>query len=231
MAYTTLATKVKENNIEVFENPLFGMIRTLEIDGKPYFVASDVAKVLGYTNSSKAIKDHCRWVTKRYVPHPQSADKKIEVNIIPQGDVMRLAAKSELPGAEKFESWIFDDVIPTVLNHGIYATDSVINKILDDPDFGIKILTELKEERIARMTAEEENEKLQQELDYSKDWYSIKRVAAMNGVDWKTFNWRKLKEKSIELGYGVKKIFDANYGEVNTYHRDAWEAAYPEYEI
>lgn len=82
-----------------------------------------------------------------------------------------------------------------------------------------------------RQIAEQENEKLQQELDYSKDWYSIKRVAAMNGVDWKTFNWRRLKEKSIELGYGVKKIFDANYGEVNTYHRDVWEAAYPEYEI
>lgn len=82
-----------------------------------------------------------------------------------------------------------------------------------------------------RQIAEQENEKLQQELDYSKDWYSIKRVAAMNGVDWKTFNWRKLKEKSIELGYSVKKIFDANYGEVNTYHRNVWEAAYPEYEI
>lgn len=82
-----------------------------------------------------------------------------------------------------------------------------------------------------RQIAEQENEKLQQELDYSKDWYSIKRVAAMNSVDWKTFNWRKLKEKSIELGYGVKKIFDANYGEVNTYHRDVWESAYPEYEI
>lgn len=82
-----------------------------------------------------------------------------------------------------------------------------------------------------RQIAEQENERLQQELDYSKDWYSIKRVAAMNGVDWKTFNWRKLKEKSIELGYGIKKIFDANYGEVNTYHRDVWEAAYPEYEI
>lgn len=82
-----------------------------------------------------------------------------------------------------------------------------------------------------RQIAEQENERLQQELDYSKYWYSIKRVAAINGVDWKTFNWRKLKEKSIELGYGIKKIFDANYGEVNTYHRDAWEAAYPEYEI
>lgn len=82
-----------------------------------------------------------------------------------------------------------------------------------------------------RQIAEQEKEELQIELDYSKDWYSIKRVAAMNGVDWKIFSWRLLKEKSIELGYGVKKIFDANYGEVNTYHRDAWEAAYPEYEI
>lgn len=83
----------------------------------------------------------------------------------------------------------------------------------------------------ALVAAEEAKEELQAQLDVSKDWYSIKRVAAMNGVDWKTFNWRKLKEKSIELGYGIKKIFDANYGEVNTYHRDAWEATYPDYEI
>lgn len=82
-----------------------------------------------------------------------------------------------------------------------------------------------------RQIVEQEKEKLQIELDYSKDWYSIKRVAAINGVDWKIFKWRRLKEKSIELGYGVKKIFDANYGEVNTYHRDVWEAVYPKYEI
>lgn len=82
-----------------------------------------------------------------------------------------------------------------------------------------------------RQIAEREKEQLQQELDYSKDWLSIKRVAAMNGVDWKTFDWRKLKEKGLEMGYSVKKIFDANYGEVNTYHRDVWEAIYPEYEI
>lgn len=82
-----------------------------------------------------------------------------------------------------------------------------------------------------RQIAEREKEQLQQELDYSKDWLSIKRVAAMNGVDWKTFDWRKLKEKGLKMGYSVKKIFDANYGEVNTYHRDVWEAIYPEYEI
>lgn len=82
-----------------------------------------------------------------------------------------------------------------------------------------------------RQIAEQEKERLQQELDYSKEWYSIKRVASMNGVDWKTFNWRKLKEVGLKMGYEVKKIFDANYGEVNTYHKDVWEATYPEYEV
>lgn len=74
-------------------------------------------------------------------------------------------------------------------------------------------------------------EELKQQLDVSKDWYSIKRVAALNGVHWKTFSWRKLKEVGLEMGYEVKKIFDANYGEVNTYHKDVWEKVYPEYEI
>lgn len=79
--------------------------------------------------------------------------------------------------------------------------------------------------------SEKQKEQLRLELDRSKDWYSIKRVAALNGVDWRTFDWRKLKSTGLEMGYEVKKIFDANYGEVNTYHRDVWEAVYPKYEI
>lgn len=74
-------------------------------------------------------------------------------------------------------------------------------------------------------------EELREQLDTSKDWYSIKRVAALNGVSWKTFDWRRLKEVGLQMGYEVKKIFDANYGEVNTYHRLVWEAAYPQYEV
>lgn len=74
-------------------------------------------------------------------------------------------------------------------------------------------------------------EELKAQLDTSKDWYSIKRVAALNGVLWKTFKWRRLKEIGEQMGYEVKKIFDANYGEVNTYHREVWETAYPDYEI
>lgn len=138
--------------VREFVKKEFGTIRTIEIDGKPYFMATDVAKVLGYVNPHNAISKHCRWVVKREVPHPQSKNKTLEVNVIPQGDVARLAAKSELPGADKFESWVFDDVIPSVLKHGMYATE----ELLDNPDIAIKAFTALKEER-------EKNKRLEQE--------------------------------------------------------------------
>lgn len=72
---------------------------------------------------------------------------------------------------------------------------------------------------------------LQAQLDVSKEWYSIKRVAALNNVSWKTFKWRKLKATGEQMGYDVKKIFDSNYGEVNVYHKNVWEAVYPDYEL
>ena len=83
----------------------------------------------------------------------------------------------------------------------------------------------------AKQKALEEKKQLQIELDQNKEWYSIKRVAGIHGVSWKSFNWRILKAKSKEMGYEVVKIFDANYGEVNTYHVDVWEQCYPEYEL
>ena len=79
--------------------------------------------------------------------------------------------------------------------------------------------------------AEEKRMALETELDRSKEWYSIKRVAHLNGVSYKVFDWRRLKLESQRQGYGVKKIFDANYGEVNAYHMNVWETVYPEMEL
>lgn len=74
-------------------------------------------------------------------------------------------------------------------------------------------------------------EELKAQLDTSKEWYSIKRVAELNRVSWKKFDWRKLKRIGEDMGYEVKKIFDANYGTVNVYHKLVWEKAYPQYEL
>lgn len=108
------------NDLKIFNNAEFGQIRTVESEDKIYFVASDIAKALGYENTSKAIADHCRWVTKRYIPHPQNPNKKIEVNVIPEGDMYRLITHSKLESAERFESWVFDDVLPSIRQNGYY---------------------------------------------------------------------------------------------------------------
>ncbi|HBF2755360.1 TPA: phage antirepressor KilAC domain-containing protein [Clostridioides difficile] len=108
------------NNLQIFEKMEFGQIRMVEVDGKPYFVATDIAKCLGYINTSKAINDHCRWVTKSYIPHPQNKNKVLEVNAIPESDMYRLIVNSKLQNAEKFESWVFDEVLPTIRKTGGY---------------------------------------------------------------------------------------------------------------
>lgn len=108
------------NGIQIFNNPEFGSIRTLEIDGKPYFVGKDIADMLGYSNSRRALKDHCRWVTFRYVPHPQNPEKEIGMSFIPESDIYRLIVRSKLPAAEKFERWVFDEVLPSIRKSGGY---------------------------------------------------------------------------------------------------------------
>lgn len=108
------------NELKIFENKEFGEIRTVEVNGEPYFVAKDIATALGYKDTINAIKTHCRWVAKHHLPHPQSPSKTIEVNVIPEGDLYRLIAHSELPSAKKFESWIYDEVLPALRKTGTY---------------------------------------------------------------------------------------------------------------
>lgn len=121
-----------KNNLMVIEkfNERFGKVRIVEINGKIYFVAVDIAKALGYKDTTNAIKQHCRWVVKCHLPHPQSKTKAIEVNAIPEGDIFRLVANSELPGAEEFESWIFDEVLPQINHTGAYISDKADPEIL-----------------------------------------------------------------------------------------------------
>lgn len=107
-------------DLKIFENPEFGEIRTIEENGNVLFCGSDVATALGYSNPRDAITRHCRYVVKRDVPHPQSPDRKISMTFIPEGDVYRLITHSKLPSAERFESWIFDEVIPSIRKTGGY---------------------------------------------------------------------------------------------------------------
>lgn len=105
------------NELQIFNSEEFGEIRTIEIDGKPYFVGTDVAKALGYSNPRKAILDHCKGVTKRDTPTSSGVQLMSYIN---EGDLYRLIMKSKLPSAEKFESWVMDEVLPTIRKTGSY---------------------------------------------------------------------------------------------------------------
>lgn len=105
------------SNIEIFQNEEFGEIRTIEEEGKVLFCASDVAKALGYEKPNNAVATHCRATLKRGTP---ISGKMQEINFIPEGDVYRLITHSKLPSAEKFESWVFDEVLPAIRKTGGY---------------------------------------------------------------------------------------------------------------
>ena len=146
------------NELMIFNNPEFGEIRTIEEGGKVLFCGSDMAKALGYKNPTKAIADHCKGTVERRTN--DSLGRQQNMKFIPEGDIYRLAAKSELPGADKFESWIFDDVLPSIRKHGAYMTSDIIDKMITSPEFGIKLLTTLKDERDRRKTLEAANSAL-----------------------------------------------------------------------
>lgn len=148
------------NELQIFENPEFGEIRTITEDGVTLFCGADVAKALGYKRPNDAISAHCRYTVKRSIPHPQAPGKNIEMLFLPEGDIYRLAAKSELPGADKFESWIFDEVLPSIRQHGAYMTPDTIEKLIADPDTIIQLATALKEAQSKRKALEIANSAL-----------------------------------------------------------------------
>ncbi|HBE8852689.1 TPA: hypothetical protein KNH77_003335 [Clostridioides difficile] len=114
------------NNLQIFEKMEFGQIRMAEIDNKPYFVGKDVAKSLGYKNTNDAILRHCKGVVK----HEGFKINGIKIALITEGDVYRLIVGSNLPNAEKFESWVFDEVLPTIRQTGQYqAQQNVITEL------------------------------------------------------------------------------------------------------
>lgn len=142
--------------LQVFNSEEFGSVRTVMVDGQPYFVGKDIAEILGYANPSKALADHVDNEDKLNNESLSSLGQRGGW-LINESGLYSLILTSKMENAKKFKHWVTSEVLPAIRKHGIYATDNVIDNILKDPDFGIKLLTELKEERQARIEAERKN--------------------------------------------------------------------------
>ena len=176
------------SSIIPFESPEFGTIRTVEQDGKVMFCGKDVATALGYTNPNKALRDHTRG--ERFVHPLDTCGGTQQVQFITEGDLYRLIASSKLPSAQRFESWVFDEVLPTIHAHGGYITPAAAERIISDSDTFIRVLTELKNERRRADLLEAENERMlpaarQAEafLDASGDYTVTQAAGLLSQVD------------------------------------------------
>lgn len=134
------------NEMQVFNNPEVGEVRTIEENGAILFCGSDVAKALGYTNPSKAINDHCRGdLTKRY-PIVDALGRTQGAIFIPESDLYRLVFSSKLPTAEKFTDWVTKEVLPSIRKTGGYALPkdypSALRALADAEETKLRLLAE-----------------------------------------------------------------------------------------
>lgn len=154
------STEITSNkNFTIYNNSDFGELRTVDINGKPYFVANDIAKALGYTVPKDAVSRHCKGALKhRYLTKGGIQ----EIKIIPEGDVYRLVIKSKLPKAEQFEKWVFDEVLPELREKGFYYMHRMKQDsyMIEDP---IERADRWKEEYEEKQKLKLEKEKLEQE--------------------------------------------------------------------
>lgn len=143
------------NELKIFENEEFGSLRTMEIDGKIYFVAKDVAGILGYSNPRKAISDHVDEEDKG-VTKCDTLGGNQNLTIINESGLYSLVLYSKMPNAKKFKHWITADVLPSIRQYGAYLTPDTLEKAILNPDFIIQLATSLKE-------YQEENKNLKRE--------------------------------------------------------------------
>lgn len=194
------------NELQIFSNPSFGSIRTLDEDGKVLFAATDVAKALGYSNPHDAISKHCKGVAKREALTNGGVQ---ELNFIPEGDVYRLITHSNLPDAEKFERWLFDDMLPTLRKTGSYSIVQADPNLPPELAMVEGLLNSMKQ----MYSTQQRHDKAIEQLTESMDTMKEVMTTDVNG-DWRTACGHAIQAVARKLGGG--KAYEEAWNEVYT---------------
>lgn len=210
--------------LQIFNSEEFGQVRTVEIDGVPYFVGKDIATALGYKDTVNALKQHCRGVVKHHLM--DSMGRKQTVSVITEGDMYRLITHSKLESAERFESWVFDEVLPALRKTGSYEMpeSKAHAERLASVNNAVKILTPLLEKagcnsKIQLLTAKQLYEKAQVflpvEITADKQYWDTVHIARQVGICYKTSG--KPADKAVNEIIRRIGVTEADY-------TDTWES-------
>ena len=147
------------NELQIFNNPEFGEIRTVEVDGEPWFVGKDVTLALGYSDTDQALRKHVDEEDKLTRQFNGSGQNRV-MTIINESGLYSLVLSSKLPGAKRFKRWVTAEVLPYIRKHGAYMTPETLEAAILNPDTMIKLCTALKDEQDKRKALEAANSAL-----------------------------------------------------------------------
>lgn len=227
------------NQVQIFTNEEFGRLEILMLDGSPYFPATECAKVLGYKNPHKAVRDHCKGVNESFSPtqNQYGATVMQKRNFIPESDLYRLIMRSKLPAAERFEAWVCDDVLPTIRRHNAYIAPDTLDRMRNDSVFSESLLETLSAERAKYDKLLDYVTELQPKVQYcdailaANNTIPVSVIAKDYGMSAVAFNkllhafevqykvggvW-VLYAKHANRGYAVSKTFRKPNGEAEIY--------------
>ena len=191
------------NTLQIFEHSNFGSIRTMfDENGKVIFCGKDIAKALGYSDTVNALKQHCCGVVKHHLI--DSLGRQQEATFIPESDVYRLIISSKLPSAEKFERWVFEEVLPTLMHEGSYSMNKTESSPFKLPSNYLEALEDLVETEKKRLILEA---KIGQDAPYTATGKAI--TASHDCITIAEFV-PILKEAGIENGHDGKRLWQNN---------------------
>lgn len=210
-----------DNEIILFKHDEFGEIRTLNIDGEPWFVGKDIAEVLGYSNTRKAVADHIDSEDKKDgVTIRDSIGRTQNPVLINESGLYSLILSSKLPSARKFKHWVTSCVLPSLRKHGAYITAETLHKTMSDPRELAKLLTALADEQDKRRKLEEENAFLSVKAKYydrilqSKNSVPVTQIAKDYGMSAIAFN-KMLHDYGIQYPIRGSWVLYAEYSDKN----------------
>ena len=157
------------NELKLFENPEFGSVRIVTINGEPWLVGKDVALVLGYTNPRKALDDHVDEEDKKQgdgVTIRDTMGREQRPTIINESGLYSLVLSSKLPKAKQFRRWVTSEVLPSIRQHGAYLTRDKLWEVATSPEALLKLCTDLLTEREKNAALREDNARLQGKAVY-----------------------------------------------------------------